>query len=128
MSPASVNRELATLRRLLRLAQEWKVLDRVPRIRLLRGERNREFVLSHRLEPTYLRGMPAAYGRTCTSCQPFMELGYIAICGGKSKSAKRNLSLTSRAALVLKARKASVNSPYVCFRGIRPSGQSSLVP
>jgi len=32
--------ELATLRRLLRLAQEWKVLARVPRIRLLRGERN----------------------------------------------------------------------------------------
>lgn len=48
LSPASVNRELATLRRLLRLAQEWKVLDRVPRIRLLRGERNREFVLSQR--------------------------------------------------------------------------------
>ena len=44
VSPASVNRELATLRRLLRLAQEWKVIDRVPRIRLLRGERNREFV------------------------------------------------------------------------------------
>ncbi len=49
LSPASVNRELATLRRLLRLAQEWKVLDRVPRIRLLRGERNREFVLSHKV-------------------------------------------------------------------------------
>jgi hypothetical protein len=50
LSPASVNRELATLRRLLRLAQEWKSLDRVPRIRLLRGERNREFVLSHALD------------------------------------------------------------------------------
>jgi hypothetical protein len=37
MSPASVNRELATLRRLLRLAQEWEVLDRVPRVKLLRG-------------------------------------------------------------------------------------------
>jgi len=47
VAPASVNRELATLRRLLRLAQEWKVIDRVPRIRLLRGERNRDFVLSH---------------------------------------------------------------------------------
>lgn len=44
---ASVNRELATLRRLLRLAQEWKVLNRVPRIHLLRGEQQREFVLSH---------------------------------------------------------------------------------
>ena len=35
--PASVNRELATLRRMLRLAQEWKVIDRVPRIRMLEG-------------------------------------------------------------------------------------------
>ena len=58
LSPASLNRELATLRRLLRLAQEWKVLDRVPRIRLLRGERNREFVLSHRMEPVYLDEAP----------------------------------------------------------------------
>jgi integrase len=58
LSPASVNRELATLRRLLRLAQEWKVLDRVPRIRLLRGERNREFALSHWQESTYLEAAP----------------------------------------------------------------------
>ncbi|MGC4048328.1 MAG: hypothetical protein QM757_01250 [Paludibaculum sp.] len=35
---ASINRELATLRRLMRLAFEWKVIARVPRIRLLRGE------------------------------------------------------------------------------------------
>src|SRR5580704_8552982 len=41
VSPASVNRELATLRRLLRLAQEWREIERVPRIRLLPGERER---------------------------------------------------------------------------------------
>ncbi len=58
VAPATVNRELATLRRLLRLAQEWKLIDRVPRIRLLRGERNREFVLPHRLEASYLAGLP----------------------------------------------------------------------
>ena len=57
LSVASMNRELATLRRMLRLAQEW-MLDRVPRIRLLRGERQRDFVLSHRLEPQYLDATP----------------------------------------------------------------------
>jgi hypothetical protein len=41
MSPASVNRELATLRRLLRLAQKWKVISAASRIELLRGERPR---------------------------------------------------------------------------------------
>jgi len=54
LSAASVNRELATLRRLLRLAQEWKVIDRVPRIRLLPGEQGREFVLSYEHEKLYL--------------------------------------------------------------------------
>lgn len=56
LAPATVNRELATLRRLLRLAYEWRIIDRVPRIHLLSGERNREFVLSHAQEEPYLAG------------------------------------------------------------------------
>jgi integrase len=135
VSPASVNRELATLRRMLRLAHEWKVLDRVPRIRLLRGERNREFVLSHRIEPVYLDAAPQplrdvaililetgirpgeAVGLQWPNVylQPAVraKFGYIAIRGGKSKNAKRNLSLTARAAEMLKARKAAANSAWV---------------
>jgi hypothetical protein len=58
LSPASVNRELATLRRLMRVAQEWNELARIPKIKLLDGERNREFVLSHSLEPQYLASTP----------------------------------------------------------------------
>jgi hypothetical protein len=54
LSAASVNRESATLRRLLRMAHKWKVIARVPRIRLLRGERQREFVLTPAQEATYL--------------------------------------------------------------------------
>jgi integrase len=45
------------------------------------------------------------------------ELGYIAIHYGKSKNAKRNLSLTARAAEMLKARKAKVESPCWVFPG-----------
>jgi integrase len=129
LSPASVNRELATLRRLLRLAQDWKVLDRVPRIRLLRGERNRQFVLSHRLQPTYLEAAPQPLRDVAalileTGIRPgeavnlrwsdvylqpavHAKLGYIAIRSGKSENAKRNLSLTERAAEMLKARKTA---------------------
>jgi integrase len=141
LSPASVNRELATLRRLLRLAHEWKVLDRVPRIRLLRGERNREFVLNHRAEPIYLNAAPQPLKDVAilileTGVRPgeaanlkwadvylnpavHAELGYIAIRGGKSKNAKRNLSLTARAAEMLKTRKAAVKSDWV-FPGNSP--------
>jgi integrase len=50
----AVNRELATLRRMLRLAHEWKEIQRVPRIRLLSGERVRDFVLSRKQEEIYL--------------------------------------------------------------------------
>jgi integrase len=118
LSPASVSRELATLRRLLRLAQEWKVLDRVPRIRLLRGERNREFVLNHDAEPDYLEKAPEPLKDVAililesgirpgeavnlrwsdVYLQPAVraKFGYIVIRGGKSRNAKRNVSLTRR--------------------------------
>jgi integrase len=141
LSPASVNRELATLRRLLRLAQEWKVLDRVPRIRLLRGERNREFVLSHTLQPKYLAAAPQPLQDVAllilesgirpgeaanlpwadVYLQPAVraKFGYIAIRHGKSKNAKRNLSLTVRASEMLKARKAAAESAWV-FPGDSP--------
>jgi integrase len=58
LSPASVNRELATLRRALRMAHEWKKIDRVPRIRLLRGEVTREFVLARDAESAYIEALP----------------------------------------------------------------------
>lgn len=135
LSPASVNRELATLRRLLRLAGKWEVLDRVPRVRLLRGERNREFVLSHKSEPTYLEVCPQPLRDIAvlileTGIRPgeaaglqwadvrliaavHAKLGYIQIRHGKTNNAKRNLSLTARAAELLKARKAAVKSVWV---------------
>ena len=47
------------------------------------------------------------------------ESGYIAIRQGKSKNARRNLSLTARAAEVLKARKGDSKPPWV-FPGDSP--------
>jgi integrase len=58
VSPASVNRELATLRRALRMAEEWRVIGRVPRIRMLPGERVRSFVLKPEQERLYLEMAP----------------------------------------------------------------------
>jgi len=96
------------LRRMLRLAQEWKLLDRVPRIHLLRGERQRDFVLSHRGETEYLNAAPQPLKDVAilileTGVRPgeaanlqwsdvylqpavHAELGYIAIRKGKSKN------------------------------------------
>jgi len=140
MSPASVNREMATLRRLLRLAQKWKVIPAVSKIELLRGARTREFVVSHSLEPNYLAACPQPLGDVATlileaGVRPgeavnlrwadaylnpavHAKFGYIAIRQGKSKNAKRTLSLTARAAEMLKARKKTARSEWVFPGGV----------
>ena len=43
---------------MMRLAYEWKVIDRVPRVRLLRGEKNRESIRPHDREAVYLAALP----------------------------------------------------------------------
>jgi len=49
---------VAVLRRMVRLANEWRIIARVPRLHLLRGERNREFVLNREQERIYLEFAP----------------------------------------------------------------------
>jgi integrase len=121
---------------LLRLAQEWKLIDRVPRIRLFRGEQNREFVLGYEQEELYLQmatqplkdvamlmldtgmrpGDAAALEWPHVHLTPAAgaKIGYIHIPGGKSPKAKRNLSLTAGGAQMLKwRRRAPGDSRFV---------------
>ncbi len=115
--------ELATLRLLLRLAQEWKVLDRVPLIRLLRGERNREFVLGDGAEPKYLEACPQPLKDVailileagCDPARPSTCNGSTCTCNLPCvrNSAERALSLTARAPEMLRARKAATKSAWV---------------
>src|SRR5262249_7544446 len=56
---ASVNRELATLRRILNVAREWKEISSVPTIKLLPGERTHDRVLNHNEESRYLAAAPS---------------------------------------------------------------------
>src|SRR5437773_807822 len=58
VSVACVNRDLATLRRILNVARLWKVITVVPVIRLLPGEKNHERVLTHSEEDIYLAKAP----------------------------------------------------------------------
>ena len=119
LSPASVNRELATLRRALRLAFEWKILDRVPRIKLLRGEKNRESILPHDLEAAYFAALPSPlcdmamilidtglrlgelisldWRQVKLDVADGARFGYLTILSGKAKSGKsRNVPLSVR--------------------------------
>ena len=141
VSPASVNRELATLRRLLRLALEWKEIGRVPRIRLLPGERCRDFVLSYKQERDYLEMAPPALRDITTlildtglrigevlslqwldvRLEPAngARFGLLRVREGKSKNAKRNIPLTERVGTMLKIRKGERSG--VCTKDV-PQG------
>ena len=146
---ATVNRQLATLRRALRLACEWKVIDRVPRVRLLPGERMREFVLSREQERLYLGAAPQPLrdvavlmldtglrlGEALELQWPDIHLepaagarlGYLHVREGKSRNAKRNVSLTARVREVLAARQEQAQSLYV-FPGYPNDGKPGSKP
>jgi integrase len=54
METSTINRDLATLRRMLKLAQEWGKVAKIPKVRLLAGENKRERVVSPEEEALYL--------------------------------------------------------------------------
>lgn len=126
LAPASINRELATLRRLLYLAKRWNIIATVPKIDMLDGERERKFVLSREMEPHYLEFAPVhlkdaatlildtglRIGELCTLLWSDVHLeplgsarfGYLQVRSGKSKNAKRTISLTDRVSTMLASR------------------------
>jgi integrase len=118
VSVTSVNRELATLSRLLHIAVEFKVIVKTPKIRRLKGEAEHDFVLSYDQEKEYLSLAPqtlkdAAILLVDTGLrigeltrlewadihlEPVgsAKFGYVRVRKGKSRNAKRNVSLTAR--------------------------------
>ena len=134
-STATVNRGLATLRRALRLAQRWKVIDRVPQIRLLAGEHQREFVLSREQEAKYVAVCPQPL-RDCAllmldtglrvgealalewrDVRLSPEPGFVQVREGKSRYARRAVPLTSRSRGMLDARRKLAQSLSVFAEG-----------
>ena len=127
VSVTSVNRELATLSRLLHIAVEFKVIPAVPKIRLLKGERQRSFVLTHDAEVKYLSLAPQPLKDAATllldtglrvgelvrllwsdiHLEPVgsAKFGYVRIREGKSGNAKRTVPLTKRANQMLEDRR-----------------------
>jgi integrase len=126
VKPGTVNRQLATLSVVLTAARKWKVIDRLPLIERLAGEGQREFVLSWDQEPIYLdaapqplkdlallildSGLRIGEALQLRRCDVWLKpahgakLGYMHIPGGKTRYAKRNLSLTKRVREMLQRR------------------------
>ncbi len=137
VGPSSVNGSLRTLRRALHLAEEWKLLQKAPKIKLLPNEHQREFVISDALltkmlahedcTDTLKRLIPflidtglrisEALGLTWehVGLKPKQgaSLGWVYIEKGKSKYAKRYVPLTARSLQILSAIKKSSTSTFV---------------
>jgi integrase len=127
---ASVNASLRVLRRVLKLAAEWGVIDSVPRIRLLRGERHRERVISSQEEARYLAAAPdplasivtvlADTGMRPDECYRMRwedvtfsggKFGVVLVKTGKTAAARRALPLSPRVRLTLETRWEAAKRP-----------------
>ena len=122
--PSSINSNLRVLRRILRLAADWGVIEVAPKIQLLAGETRRERVITPDEEKTYL-----------AKCSPFLKeiftvlidtgmrpdelhrmqwqeitwpnagkRGTILVIKGKSSAARRFIPMTPRVLAVLQSR------------------------
>lgn len=134
VAPATVNRSLAAIRRALYLAHDWELIDRVPKFKMLDGERSREFVLTGALREEFITGLPEPcktiavflvntglrIGECCslTWDRVFLENGnsHIFIDRGKTKKAKRYIPLTQEARAILEHQKQISRSNFVFVR------------
>lgn len=120
ISPSTVNRELQSLRRALRLACRWKILNAIPQFELLKEETGRERVITHEEEFRYLKaaeqplcdiatlivdcGLRPGECFQLTGEDVRFSTGTIHIQRGKTKYARRNVPMTQRVKKILQAR------------------------
>jgi len=119
---ASVNSTIRVLRRALRLASEWGMLDQVPKLKKLSGENHREHVVTRDEEKTYLAfaeqdladfmtlefdtGLrpDEAYSLRWESVNWGGRNGSVFVAGGKTAAARRTVPMAPRLKFVLENR------------------------
>ena len=128
-SPSTVNNILRTLRRALRLAEEWGQLDHAARITLISGERARDRVLTDDEATRYLAAAPPLWRDVATillgtAMRPGEvyalrwenislngERGLIQIIEGKTRAARRMLPMVPAVREVFQRRFEEQNHP-----------------
>jgi integrase len=127
-SASTINQALRTLRRVLKLAEEWGRLDRAPKISLATGERQRERVLTDDEMKHYLMACAQPWRDVatimfCLGMRPseiyslrweqisLTEQGFIQVTKGKSKAARRMLPLVPAVQKILESRHREQGCP-----------------
>lgn len=127
---SSVNSTLQVLRRIMRLAVEWGLVEVAPRIKMLPGERHREHVVALEEETRYLAAAREPLASVATvlidtgmrpdECYRLRweavnwsngRNGTILVTHGKTAAARRVLPLTRRARHVLESRWEAAGRP-----------------
>ncbi len=127
MEITSINRELATVRRILKLALEWnRVAQAPPKVRLLAGENRRERVVSREEEVLYLAAAPPLlrdFSVLMLDCGLRPEEvhrltvaqfrgGAVEIHKGKTAHSRRSIPVSTRVASALESRKSQYKSEW----------------
>ena len=152
-SVATVNRWRATLSKALRMARRWKLIQTVPEISRLKGERERSFVFTEALRKKYQELAPEPLNSFIQfSCEigicegeiidllkadvhmtekadEWGHYGYLQIRKGKSEFRKRGLPITARAKEILTAwiRKSKSDLVFTREDGITPVSAFTLI-
>jgi integrase len=127
---SSVNGSLRILRRVLRLAVEWGELQTLPKVRMLKGERHRERVLTADEEARYLAGASKLLADVATLLvdtglrpEECYRLGWesiswvtgrngtMLVTHGKTSAARRLLPMTPRVRSLLESRWEAAGRP-----------------
>jgi integrase len=141
---STVNRQLETLRRLLHIAAEWKVIVGSPKIHRLKGEKQRDRIVTHDEERAYLAKAELFMREIATilidtglrpeECYRLKwehvhlepagaaRFGRVHVPDGKTKNARRDVPLTARAKSLLEMRRDGKKEGWVFPVGATASG------
>ncbi|MFY9560154.1 MAG: tyrosine-type recombinase/integrase [Terriglobales bacterium] len=129
---ATVNHSLRTLCPVLRLAEEWKIIRKAPKVKLLTGENVREFVitdavlkkmLAHKDCTPLLRdmlpflidtGLRISEALALTWDNVLFDKGEIFVSRGKSENARRHIPMTDRVRDILTRLRQDTGHVFPC--------------
>jgi integrase len=144
---STVNSSLRVLRRVLRVAAEWGMLNAVPRIKMLPGERHRERVVGFEEEAKYLAAareplLSVAAVLVDTGMRPEEcyrlrweavtwingRNGSVLVTHGKTKAARRVLPMTPRVRAILEQRWNRAGAPSEGWIWTAPTQSGHVEP